>query len=218
MFEILEEIPEKHVTRTREMTVVSARCLNCGKEQLVLLQNANRANRLRRKCCKLCLPDTFHLMTETRFWRIWKGMVSRATDPRNKDFTRYGGAGRGVCEDWLDFGNFYRDMYESYADDLTIDRRDNSKGYCLENCRWVPNLLQQSNKTNNRVIQYGGCEMHLAEFCRVTGMSRGAATPRLNSGMTGDEALLDYQKSTYKKGRRSRQFTTLSTVDPATGS
>jgi hypothetical protein len=191
------------------MTVVCARCLNCGRKQNVLLQNASRANRLRRKCCKHCLPDTFHLMTGTRFWRIWKGMVSRATDPRNKDFARYGGAGRGVCEDWLAFENFYRDMHAGYADDLTIDRKDNSGGYSLENCRWVPNLVQQSNKNNNRAIRYGGRDMHLAEFCRVTGLSRGAATPRLNSGMTGDEAVLDYRNSRYKKNRKSRRSTTL---------
>ena len=44
----------------------------------------------------------------------------------------------------------------------------------------------------------------LAEFCRVAGVSRGAITPRLNSGMTGDEAMVDYRKSRYKKNRKPR--------------
>lgn len=204
MFEILEQLPEKHVTPTREMTLVSARCSNCQRVQTVLEQNVRRANRLQRKHCQHCLPDTFHMMTGTRFWRIWKGMVSRATDPRNKDYVMYGGSGRGVCEEWLRFENFYRDMHEGYADHLTIDRRDNSKGYSPDNCRWVSNLIQQSNKGNNRAVRYQGRDMHLAEFCRVAGVSRGAVTPRLNSGMTGDEAMVDYQKSRYKKNRKPR--------------
>lgn len=204
MFEILEELPEKHVTATREMTLVSARCLTCATEQVVLLQNANRANRLGRGRCKHCLKATFHRMTGTRIWRIWKGVVSRTTDPRNKDYLRYGGAGRDLCADWLHFENFYRDMHAGYADDLTIDRIDNSKGYSPGNCRWVPNIIQQANKNSNRVVRFRGQDMHLAEFCREAGVSRGAITPRLNAGMTGDEALADYQKSTYKKGRKPR--------------
>ena len=111
-------------------------------------------------------------MTDTRIWRIWQGMVRRATNPEDKDFKRYGAAGRGVSEEWLSFHNFYRDMQQGYRDDLTLDRRDNSLGYSKENCRWVTNLVQQSNKINNRVIHFQGKDMHLAEFCRRAGVSR----------------------------------------------
>lgn len=134
-------------------------------------------------------------------------MKGRATDPENVDYARYGGAGRGVSEDWLVFENFYRDMFSMYADNLTIERVDNSQGYSKQNCRWASNMEQQANKMNNRVIHYQGRDMHLAEFCRVTGSNRGAVTPRLNSGMTADEALRDYHKSTYPKNRKSRKST-----------
>jgi uncharacterized protein (DUF433 family) len=204
MYEIVKLLGEPHVTGTRAMTLTLARCCRCGTEQRILKQNVDRANRERREYCALCLEDSFHRMTGTRFWSIWRHMVSRASNPRDKDFVRYGAAGRGVCEEWFSFANFYRDMFPSYRDDLTIDRRDNSRGYSKENCRWVSNAVQQSNKINNRVLRFQGRDMHLAEFCRTAGVSRGAITPRLNMGMTAEEALADYEMSPYPKHRKPR--------------
>jgi len=210
MYEILEVLDEKRVTSTQALTLTLARCCHCGTERTILLQNALRANRRGSKRCPACVEETFHRMTDTRFWRIWKGMKDRATNPDSPDYQRYGAAGRGVDESWLIFENFYRDMHQGYADHLTIERVDNTKGYSKANCRWATNMEQQSNKENNRVIHYQGRSMHLAEFCRVAGVSRGAISPRLNQGMTAEEALKDYAASTYKKGRkpRSRQSTT----------
>jgi hypothetical protein len=149
------------------------------------------------------VEDTFHRMTDTRFWSIWKGMKARATDPLSSDYHRYGGAGRGICSDWLDFKNFYRDMFDGYRDDLTIDRVDNTRGYSKDNCRWLSIFDQQANKNSNRLVEYQGERMHLAEFCRRAGVSRGAISPRLDKGLTGDEAVADYMKSRYKRGRKS---------------
>lgn len=203
MYEILKVLDEKRVTPTREMTLTLARCCHCGHEAVVTKQNVERANRAGRKHCARCVEDTFHHMTDTRFWSIWKGMKARATDPLNPDYSRYGGAGRGVCSEWLDFKNFYRDMFDDYRDDLTIDRVDNTQGYSKDNCRWISIFEQQANKSNNRLVEYQGEQMHLAEFCRRAGVSRGAVVPRLDKGMTGDEAMADYAKSRYKRGRKS---------------
>jgi hypothetical protein len=208
MYEILKVLDEKRYTPTRAMTLTLARCCHCGVEQVIAEQHAQRANRLKRQHCPACIEDTFHRMTDTRFWRIWKGMKARATDPDNPDYARYGGAGRGISEDWLSFEGFYRDMFPLYADNLTIERVDNEKGYSKQNCRWATNMEQQANKRNNRKIWYQGCEMHLAEFCRLVGVSRGAVTSRLNRGMTAEQALQDYRASSYPKGRKSRKSTT----------
>jgi len=131
-------------------------------------------------------------------------MKERATNPEARDYQTYGAVGRGLAKEWRDFRNFYRDMFPTYRDDLTIERKDNSKGYSKENCRWATHLEQQSNKNNNRVIRYQGRGMHLAEFCRAAGVGRGAISPRLNKGMSAEEALASYAASTYKKNRKSR--------------
>ena len=170
----------------------------------MLLQNAVRANKTQRKHCPTCHAETFHRMTNTRFWSIWHGMKDRTTNPNCPDYRRYGAVGRNLDPDWLDFRNFYRDMFPTYRDGLTIEREDNSLGYSKENCRWATNMEQQSNKVNNRTLTYQGREMHLAEFCRVAGVTRGAITGRLNSGMSPEEALQDLAASPYPKNRKSR--------------
>lgn len=208
MYEIVKKLPDKHVTPTREMTVILARCCHCGRVREVLEQNARRANALGRKHCAVCIEETFHRMTSTRFWSIWHGMLDRTTNAACRDYPRYGGTGRGVCEEWLRFENFYRDMFPTYQAGLTLERTDNAKGYSKENCRWATNAEQQANKNNNRVLRYQEETLHLAEFCRRAHVSRGAISPRLAAGMSPEEALEDYRRSTYPKNRKSRKCTT----------
>ena len=204
MYEIVKVLDGKRVTPTAALTLTLARCCHCGRMRTIAKQHVVRANRLGRKHCPDCLKDTFHYLTNTRIWRIWKGMLGRATDPENPDFVRYGASGRGVCEEWLVFANFYRDMSPGYAEHLTIERVDNSEGYSKGNCRWATNMEQQANKNNNRVLRYQGRDMHLAEFCRVAGVTRGAISPRLNAGMSPEQALADYAMSRYPRYRAPR--------------
>jgi hypothetical protein len=76
-----------------------------------------------------------------------------------------------VCDEWdRDFMNFYNwSMENGYNDDLTIDRIDNSKGYCPENCRWITNSDQQRNKTNNVHVLYDGKDWCLRTLCTELG-------------------------------------------------
>lgn len=208
MYEILKQLEKRRVTATQALKVVLAKCCHCGVERELLLQNVLRANREERKHCAACHEETFHRMTNTRFWSVWRGMVYRATDPASPDWARYGAAGRGVDEVWLSFKNFYSDMFEGYRDDLTIERIDNSKGYSKANCRWATHMEQQANKNNNRVLRYQGRDMHLAEFCRVADVGRCAISSRLNAGMSPEDALIDYAASTYPRERVSRRYTT----------
>lgn len=208
MYEILEQLPDRLRTpKGVSQIALRVRCMTCGVKQTMKKFSVERANREQRKHCPSCYQADAHRMTGTRFHNIWHAMVSRASNPEDRDYCRYGGAGRGVSEDWRDFRNFYRDMFDTYSDELTIDRIDNDLGYSKENCRWTTNMIQQSNKNNNREVWYDGWPMHLAEFCRVSGMSRGAATARLNKGMTGDEVVADWLASPYPKNRKSRRST-----------
>lgn len=75
-------------------------------------------------------------------------MKIRCYDDKCKDYKHYGGRGITVCDEWLNgFQAFYDwAMSHGYADNLSIDRIDNEKGYSPDNCRWVTASEQNKNR------------------------------------------------------------------------
>lgn len=63
-----------------------------------------------------------------------------------------------ICKEWLDnVESFYSwSLANGYADDLTIDRRDNSKGYSPDNCRWTTKEVQSRNTKRLRSTNTSG--------------------------------------------------------------
>ncbi|MDR2729530.1 MAG: hypothetical protein LBB81_01365 [Treponema sp.] len=78
-------------------------------------------------------------------------MIQRCTNLKNKRWESYGERGINVCEEWRNFIPF-RDwaLANGYDDDLTIDRIDNDRNYCPNNCRWATWKEQANNKRNTR--------------------------------------------------------------------
>ncbi len=79
-------------------------------------------------------------------YSTWCHMIQRCTNVRDVGYENY--LGRGIrIEDprWFDFRNFLHDMGEK-PPGLTIDRINNNKGYCKENCRWADRKTQNNNK------------------------------------------------------------------------
>ena len=76
-------------------------------------------------------------------------------NPKNKDFSRYGGAGIDVCERWLGkegYQNFLADMGRRPSNKHSLDRIDNCSGYSPSNCRWA--TLPQQRRNQERYKQY----------------------------------------------------------------
>lgn len=70
---------------------------------------------------------------------IWRFMIKRCYDPTSSDYTKYGGRGILVCEDWLVFDKFHDwALKAGYEKGLSIDRIDPDKGYSPDNCEWIP--------------------------------------------------------------------------------
>jgi hypothetical protein len=86
-----------------------------------------------------------------RLYTIWASMIQRCTNLKNKRWESYGERGINVCEEWRNFIPF-RDwaLANGYDDDLTIDRIDNDRNYCPNNCRWATWKEQANNKRNTR--------------------------------------------------------------------
>lgn len=91
-------------------------------------------------------------------YTLWRSMITRCTYASHKSYKQYGASGIIVCEDWKkDFNCFLEWSLESgWKEGLTLDRKENNKGYYPENCRWVTKVEQQRNKSNNVIIEAFG--------------------------------------------------------------
>ena len=87
-----------------------------------------------------------HGLRNHRLYSTWDNMIRRCNNKNFKDYIHYGGRGITVCERWMDIHSFIEDMYPSFIDGLTIDRIDNDKGYCKDNCRWATMKEQSNNR------------------------------------------------------------------------
>lgn len=105
-----------------------------------------------------------HGKGKTREYDVWHAMKGRCLNSKHHAYKDYGGRGITVCEKWLTFEGFWEDMQEGYADNLTLDRKDNNKGYCKENCRWSTRREQSNNVRNNKLILYNGKVKTVSEW------------------------------------------------------
>lgn len=123
---------------------------------------------------------------------IWNNMIQRTTNANNPRYCDYGGRGIEVCKEWKeDFEVFEKWAIENgYAENLTIDRKDNDKGYCPDNCRWATKKEQNLNTRQNHYLTFNGETKSLAEWADITGIKRRILSDRINKlGWSAEKAL-----------------------------
>ena len=107
---------------------------------------------------------TKHWDYDTRFYKIWDWMVCRCNNKNRKCRERYWGRWIKVCDEWLHYEKFKKDMFDKYnkiasiywEQNISIERINNDKWYYKENCKWTTMKEQCSNRRNNIKIDYKG--------------------------------------------------------------
>jgi hypothetical protein len=128
----------------------NCRC-DCGAKKIIQGGHLRHGSARSCGCRKPALigqANSTHGETRTRIYKIWIGMKSRCYDEKHQAYAIYGGRGILICDAWRNDFPAFRTwaLANGYAAYLTIDRRDNNKGYEPGNCRWATWKEQRANQ------------------------------------------------------------------------
>lgn len=126
-----------------------------------------------------------------RLYNIWAGMKDRCNREKNKSYRYYGARGIKVCEEWENDFIAFRNwaLKNGYRDNLTIERKDNNKGYSPNNCTFATMKQQSNNRRNGAYISYGGERHTIAEWSDILGIKQQTFRVRLWKGMSFEKAI-----------------------------
>ena len=125
-----------------------------------------------------------HGMHNSRIYRIWALIKKRCYNKKDEHYPNYGGRGITVCDEWLhDFQAFYDwSMANGYADDLTIDRKDNDGNYEPGNCRWTTSKEQANNRRSTVHITVNGITKNTTDWAKTIGVGRSTIRRHIKKG------------------------------------
>lgn len=147
----------------RDNDLRTGRIVSCG---------CAKRERARKQMWERAESSNANHMSQTRLYHCWHDMVRRCTDPNRSAAKDYMLKGITVCESWRKSFRVFRRWAEThgYRDDLEIDRIDYKKGYYPSNCRFVDIITQANNRSNNRVIEFNGRRLTVAQWSRELGV------------------------------------------------
>lgn len=128
--------------------------------------------------CSLCASTA----RKDGLYSVWRYMLRRCIDPRDKAYAHYGGRGISVCDRWLDRKAFVADMGPRPSHRHQIDRIDTNGNYEPGNCRWATPKEQSRNTRRNVLVTIDGHTRCVAEWAEVFGISPHRIHQRLKGG------------------------------------
>lgn len=116
------------------------RC-DCGNESIVVAGSLVTGNT---ESCGCIIPNFKHGGTNKGSYNSWRAMMRRCTNPKDKDYKRYGAKGISVCQEWMDYETF-RDAMGEPTGSETLDRINPAGNYEPSNVRWASPTTQARN-------------------------------------------------------------------------
>lgn len=138
-------------------------------------------------------------------------MKGRCYRQSMKGYENYGGRGISVCDAWKNSFTAFRDWaiengYDETAGprECTLDRIDVNGNYCPENCRWISNKEQQSNRQDNVYIEYKGERKTIAGWAEYCGIGYKGMEKRFRKWSVEDAIETPVLKREDRRGRKHK--------------
>lgn len=143
--------------------IYKCHCIVCGREKIMRYGNMYQHKGTSHHNCS---KQVLNMPYVECFRKKWCDMRGRTTNPLNDHYKQYGG--RGITsDDYINYIDFYDDMYESFIkhvnkhgiENTTLERIDVNKSYTKDNIRWATREEQSDNfqrTTYFKVIQPDG--------------------------------------------------------------
>lgn len=125
-----------------------------------------------------------HGMSRSKVYKAWEGMHARCRNKNSKAFKNYGARGIRVCNRWLRFENFLRDMGTPPTPLHSLDRIDNNGDYEPKNCRWGTPKEQANNRCDNHLVTHAGIVLNITQWAEGLHLKRDKLNYLLNKGFT----------------------------------
>lgn len=134
-------------------------------------------------------------------YNCWANLRQRCNNFLNPSFADYGARGITVCPEWDSFDTFLQDMGPRPTKKHSIERKDNDKGYCKDNCVWATKKVQQNNRRSNIEYEHDGQSHTVGGWSEIVGISENTLFYRIYRGWTIERALTTPVRKRRKKAR-----------------
>ena len=164
---------------------------SCGNEKIIKVNGVKTGNTKSCGCLgveKRLKANTKHGMAGTAIYSCWDSMIQRCLNQNHKSYKNYGGRGIKVCNKWLKFENFYKDMGK-IPKGLSLDRIENNKGYYKSNCKFSTRKEQQNNTRQNHYLTHNSKTQTLAQWAEELNLNYNTIAKRLRLGWSVEKTL-----------------------------
>ena len=116
-------------------------------------------------------------------------MKQRCRNPNNPNYKHYGGRGIDYIDRWESFDAFLADMGERPVG-MSLERKNNNKGYSKRNCVWASHAAQMRNRRTNHLLTLNGRTQCLQDWANELGFKAQSLYMRIhNYGWSVERAL-----------------------------
>jgi hypothetical protein len=186
LWTVLKRAPDRPRTNGGPIHYWMCQC-SCGTEREV--RGENLRGGLSTSCGCDRKGNTKHGLANSLTYGSWCNLIQRCTNPRHPKYNDYGGRGITVCKRWSKFENFLADMGEKPAPRMSVERKNNNRGYTPSNCVWATNNVQASNRRSTRLITHAGETLTATQWSYRLGGTKHLVKGRLKLGWNVSDAV-----------------------------